>query len=75
MNSILEELLLIDFSWIKTKYINSQHDQCLYKDNPIVLKYLEENPEITNSSGFDDIKSKKYKKLLDSYFFSKNLKI
>ena len=71
MNSTLEELLLIDFSQFKTKYINSQHDQNLYEDNSIVLKYLEENHEITKISGFDVIKSKKYKELLDSYFLSK----
>ena len=71
MNSTLEELLLIDFSQFKTKYINSQHDQNLYEDNSIVLKYLEENTEITKISGFDVIKSKKYKELLDSYFLSK----
>ena len=35
-----------------------------------VLKYLEQNPEISQKSGFNIIKNLKYKDILNNYFIS-----
>ncbi len=41
-----------------------------YNKNLRVLKYLENNPEISKKSGFDLIKDRKYKDILNIYFSS-----
>ena len=63
-----KELLSTDFS----KEINTDNkvDNVKYLKNLKVLKYLEENPEISRRSGFDLVKNKKYKDLLRLYFVS-----
>ena len=45
-------------------------DLAKYKKNVSVLKYLDENPEISRASGFDLISNMKYCDLLEEYFQS-----
>ena len=68
----LKELLSTDFlkEYNKEDYRNSKVDYNKYKKNKEVLKYLEENPDISERSGFDEIKDKKYKDILKNYFIS-----
>ena len=54
----------------KKDYPNSEIDMSKYKKNLRVLKYLENNPEISKKSGFDLIKDRKYKDILNIYFSS-----
>ena len=54
----------------KEDYRNSKVDQNKYKKNVKVLDYLEQNPDICKRSGFDLIKDRKYKDLLNIYFTS-----
>ena len=67
-----KELLSINFltELNKEDYPNSKVDQNKLKKNIEVLKYLEMNPEICKRSGFDLIKDKKYKDILNIYFTS-----
>ena len=68
----LKELLSTDFlkELNKEDYRNSKVDYNKYKKNSEVLKYLEENPDLSERSGFDVIKDKKYKDILKAYFAS-----
>ena len=68
----LKELLSTDFlkELNKEDYRNSKIDFNKYKKNKEVLRYLEENPDISERSGFDAIKDKKYKDILKNYFTS-----
>ena len=68
----LKELFSTDFlkELNKEDYRNSKVDYNKYKKNKEVLKYLEENPDISERSGFDVIKDKKYKDILKAYFAS-----
>ena len=54
----------------KGNYRNYKVDQNKFKKNLEVLNYLEKNPEICRKSGFDLIKDRKYKDLLQFYFAS-----
>ena len=51
-------------------YKNRNVDIAKYKKNIDVLKYLDNNPEICQNSGFDIISKMKYGDLLDEYFKS-----
>ena len=68
----LKELLSTDFlkELNKEDYRNSKVDYNKYKKNLEVLRYLEENPYISERAGFDAIKDKKYKDILKAYFIS-----
>ena len=72
LNLTFKELLLTDFvsEYAKEKYPNKNVDYRKYLKNKEVIKYLENNPEISRKSGFDIIKDKKYKELLNIYFSS-----
>ena len=63
LNFTYKELLSINFNQNKI-------DNKKYLKNQKVLKYLEENPEISKKSGFDIIQNMKYKDLLQLYFNS-----
>ena len=65
-----KELLLKDFVTKNIKEIEQNVDYKKYKKNKEVLEYLENNQEICKKSGFDIIKDKKYKDLLNIYFSS-----
>ena len=72
LNLTYKELLLINFG--QTIY----KDDCLinkiahkkFLKNKEILNYLEQNPEISQLSGFSAIKDLKYKELLEKYFNS-----
>ena len=68
----LKELFSTDFlkELNKEDYRNSKIDYNKYMKNKEVLKYLAENPDICERSGFDVIKDKKYKDILKAYFAS-----
>ena len=53
------------------EYKKKEIDEKQYLKNKKVIEYLENNPEISENSGFDLIKNMKYKDLLDAYFHSK----
>ena len=66
-----KEILLTDFiSEYSDKYPNKNVDYKKYEKNKEVVQYLEKHPEISKKSGFDIIKNKKYKDLLNIYFNS-----
>ena len=67
-----KELLLTDFASEinRDKYPNKETDYRKYLRNKEVVEYLEKNEEICKKSGFDLIKDKKYKDLLNIYFSS-----
>ena len=71
MDSTYEDLISKDFTKDQTKNINLEIEQKHYVKNTNVLKYLENNLEISIISGFDKIKRIKYRDLLKSYFLSK----
>ena len=54
----------------KENYPNSKIDLNKIKKNLKVLNYLEKNPEISKRSGFDLIKDRKYRDILNIYFSS-----
>lgn len=70
MNITYKELLCIDFTKNKEDCINSNINKKQVIKNQNFLKYLENNPEISKKSGFDIIKNKKYRELLQLYFLS-----
>lgn len=70
MNYTYRELILTDFNSDIDKYCHVPNEQKKYIKNKEVLEYLESNPEISKISGFDIIKSLKYKELLNKYFLS-----
>jgi hypothetical protein len=65
-----KEILLADFGAELTKYRHTTKDNDKHLKNLRVLKYLENNPEISRNSGFDLVKDIKYKDLLNKYFLS-----
>jgi len=65
---IIEKDFLTDIDGNKLKKRKS--DLTKYKNNLKVLEYLDNNPEISQNSGFDIISNMKYSKLLDEYFKS-----
>ena len=54
----------------KEEFRNIQVGQNKYKKNIEVLKYLERNPDICKSSGFDLIMNMKYEEIINNYFES-----
>ena len=71
MNSTYEEILLLDFTKFHLKVRNLEIEQKQYLKNLDLLKYLQNNPQISKNSGFDVIKKMKYRDLLKAYFESK----
>ena len=65
-----KEILLSDFGSELIQYRHTSKDYSKYLKNVKVLKYLENNPEISKKSGFDLIKDLKYKDLLHKYLLS-----
>ena len=72
LNLTYRELLQKDFvSEIDDdKYKPKKVDLSKYKNNLLVLDYLDKNPEICQNSGFDIISKMKYCDLLEEYFKS-----
>ena len=70
MNVTFEELLSINFCEFQKEYFNKECDFKQYLKNKEVLKYLEENPEISKISGFNKLKKMKYRDILLHYFSS-----
>ena len=54
----------------KQNYANMKNEIEKFKNNKNILNYLNENPEINNTSGFDVIKKMKYVDILKAYFSS-----
>ena len=71
MNSTYEEILSLDFTKFQLKVRNLEIEQKQYIKNLDLLKYLQNNPQISKNSGFDVIKKMKYRDLLKAYFESK----
>ena len=71
MNSTYEEILSLDFTKFQLKVRNLEIEQKQYIKNLDLLKYLQNNPQISKNSGFDVIKKMKYRDLLKVYFESK----
>ena len=65
---------LLSYNFINEEYkeksLNKEVDYKKFLINQEVLKYLEQHENISKSSGFDIIKNKKYKDLLNIYFSS-----
>ena len=70
MNKTFEELLSTNFSEFQKKYPNKECDFRQFEKNKETLQYLEENPEISEISGFNVLKKMKYKDILRRYFSS-----
>ena len=70
MNKTFEELLSTNFSEFQKKYPNKECDFRQFEKNKETLQYLEENPEISEISGFNELKKMKYKDILRRYFSS-----
>ena len=70
MNKTFEELLSTNFSEFQKNYPNKKCDLRQFKKNKETLKYLEENPKISEISGFNVLKKMKYKDILRRYFSS-----
>jgi len=71
MNSTYEEILSLDFTKFNLKVRNLEIDHKQYIKNMDLLRYLQNNPQISKNSGFDVIKKMKYRDLLKAYFESK----
>jgi hypothetical protein len=66
-----KEILSCNFSVeLNSDSLNKKVDNIKYLKNQKVLKYLEENPEISKRAGFDIVQNMKYKDLLKLYFNS-----
>lgn len=65
-----KELLLTDFGNELNSYRHTPGANEKFIKNLKVLEYLEQNPEISEKSGFNIIKNLKYKELLNNYFIS-----
>ena len=65
---------LLSYNFINEEYkeksLNKEVDYKKFLINQEVLKYLEQHENISKTSGFDIIKNKKYKDLLNIYFSS-----
>ena len=71
MDLTYKELLSSKFSIdINSDSLNNKVDIIKYEKNQKVLKYLEENPEISKRAGFDIVQNMKYKELFGIYFKS-----
>ena len=69
LNLTYKEILSTDFN-NEFKMDSSKVDNTKFLRNQKVLKYLEENPEISERAGFDIIQDMKYIDLLKLYFIS-----
>ena len=66
-----KEILSSNFYFeINNESLDNKVDILKFKKNLKVLKYLEENPEISERAGFDIVQKMKYKELLNIYFKS-----
>ena len=66
-----KEILSNKFSIeMNSNLLNNKVDIIKYEKNQKVLKYLEENPDISKRAGFDIVQNMKYKDLLGIYFKS-----
>ena len=72
LNLTYRDLLKKDFisNIDESQYKNKRVDLAKYKNNLIVLDYLDKNPDICEKSGFDLISKMKYGDLLEEYFKS-----
>ena len=70
MNATYEELLSINFADFQKEYFNKECDYKQWEKNKKTLEYLNNNPEISEISGFDKVKKMKYKDIINAYFSS-----
>ena len=70
MNKTFEEILSINFSDFQKKYPNKECDKKQFVKNKETLEYLENNEEISEISGFNELKKMKYRDILRHYFSS-----
>ena len=72
LNMTFKELITTDFTKSKTflKYVKNK-DINYYKENMIIIKYLEENEHIRKKSNFDFISNMTYRDLFNEYIESK----
>ena len=71
MDLTYKEILSTNFNnEIKTDSANIKVDMTKYLKNQNVLKYLEDNPQISKRAGFDIVQKMKYKEILNIYFNS-----
>ena len=66
-----KELLLTDFTLLPGDNTNKKVDYNNYVNNKETIEYLEQNDIISKNSGFELIKSIKYKDLFNTYLSSK----
>ena len=71
LNYTYKQMLLTNFSFeIKKEKSENMADFIKYNRNKDVVEYLDKNPEICRRSGFDLVRDKTYKELLEIYFSS-----
>ena len=70
MNKTFEEILSINFSDFQKEYPNKECDKKQFDKNKETLQYLEKNLEISEISGFNELKKMKYRDILRHYFSS-----
>ena len=70
LNYTYKDIIMKDFSSELKSYRHTSMDIAKYLKNLKVLNYLDKNPELSKSSGFDIIKDMKYIDLLNRYFVS-----
>jgi len=70
MNKTFEEILSINFSDFQEEYANKECDKKQFDKNKETLQYLEKNLEISEISGFNELKKMKYRDILRHYFSS-----
>ena len=70
MNKTFEEILSINFSDFQKEYPNKECDKKQFVKNKKTLEYLENNEEISEISGFNELKKMKYRDILRHYFSS-----
>ena len=72
LNLTYRQLLETDFvsNIDEDKYKNKKVDYSKYQNNLKVLEYLDNNPDIYKTSGFDILGNMKYSDLLEQYFNS-----
>ena len=70
MNKTFEEILSTNFSDFQKEYPNKECDKKQFVKNKETLEYLENNEEISEISGFNELKKMKYRDILRHYFSS-----
>ena len=71
LNLTYKEMLSFNFNIeLNRDSLNNKVDNIKFLKNQKVLKYLEENPEISKRAGFDIVQNMKYRDLLKIYFTS-----